>query len=177
MADSSVTSLNVELWSGIHKWLGDSVGPNLILNTCYTTEKKGMLVSTRGKKSERTAAKGWVCPQCSAPKLIELFPENRERKNKQGEGRGERDWGCYEILPFYSSGLVGSQSQKRNHIYIPRPLISWKSPSLEIQLKCRHLSLRSVFGKEQGRIGQSGGDRLHSLFWKPIRLSQILALD
>ena len=57
MADSSVTSLNVELWSGIHNWLGDSIGPNLILNTCYNTEKKGMLVSTRGKKSEWTAAK------------------------------------------------------------------------------------------------------------------------
>ena len=57
MAYSSVTSLNVELWSGIHNWLGDSVGSNLILNTCYTTEKKDMLVSTRGKKSDWTAAK------------------------------------------------------------------------------------------------------------------------
>ena len=34
MAYASVTSLNVELWSGIHNWLGDSVGSNLILNAC-----------------------------------------------------------------------------------------------------------------------------------------------
>lgn len=83
MAYSSVTSLNVELWSGIHNWLGDSVEPNLILNTCYTTEKKGMLVSTRGKESEWTAAKEDGFAFKAQPQADRSFPQRIERKKKK----------------------------------------------------------------------------------------------
>ena len=86
MAYSSVTSLNVELWSGIHNWLGDSVGSNLILNTCYTTEKKDMLVSTRGKKSDWTAAKEDGFAFSAQLQTDRSFSQGTERKkNKQGE--------------------------------------------------------------------------------------------
>ena len=77
---------NVELWSGIHNWLGDSVGSNLILNTCYTTEKKDMLVSTRGKKSDWTAAKEDGFAFSAQLQTDRSFSQGTERKkNKQGE--------------------------------------------------------------------------------------------
>lgn len=104
-----------------------------------------MLVSTRGKKSEWTAAKEDGFAFNAQLQIDRSFSQRIERKkNKQGEGRGERDRGCYEILPFYSSGLVGSQSQKRNHTmtFILLEISIFRNTS-----KCRHLSIRSVLWK------------------------------
>lgn len=131
--------------SDTHNWLADSAGPNLILNTCHTTEKKGMPVSTRGKKSEWQQQKRVDLPSTLQLQAGGSCSRRREREKKQEEGGGERKRFRAATKPFSLTPQVLWEANVRKEIVpIDHDLFPLESSILRIQPTYRYSPIRSV---------------------------------